>query len=537
MSTSANYEAWQRRIQVLLRFLICRGGCGNDSLATLPQTETGSSIMIGRQFRSMAIQTTLLRVLLLFLVAAKIAAAQSLPRAVEEALQHAHIPLSDVATYVQDVDETRPQLALNAGQPMNPASTMKLLTTYAALELLGPSYTWKTEAYAAGRLQAGVLEGDLVLKGYGDPKLTLADFWLLLRKLRALGLREIRGDLVLDRSYFEKVDYDPGKFDGEPLRVYNVGPDALLLNFKAVRFQFVPDAEQKSVTVIAEPRPAGLEFSAAVRATDGPCEDWRADISADLQSNGASAKASFAGAMPASCGERDWNASLLAQPDYVYEVFKQLWQELGGSIGGGWRNGVVPADARLLTTARSATNAEVVRDINKFSNNVMAQQLFLTLGAEMLGPPANKARSAQALQSWLAQRKLDFPELVLDNGAGLSREARISAQHMGQLLLDAWRSAVMPELISSLPVVASDGTMRRRLRSESIARQAHVKTGSLNGTRTLAGYVLDKRGRRRVVVLFINGANAAAAQPAQDALLEWVYDDGSHPCRGCRRPR
>jgi len=482
----------------------------------------------------MPFQTTLLRALLIFLVTAKIAAAQSLPPAVAAALKRADIPLSGVAAWVQDVDEARPLLALNAAQPMNPASTMKLLTTYAALELLGPSYTWKTEAYAAGKLQGDVLEGDLILKGYGDPKLTLEDFWLLLRKLRGLGLREIRGDLLLDRSYFEKADYDPGKFDGEPLRVYNTGADALLLNFKAVRFQFVPDADRKTVTVIAEPRPAGLEFAAAVRATDGPCDDWRAGISADLQSNGASARASFSGSMPASCGERDWNASLLAQPDYVYGVFRQLWQELGGSISGGWRDGAVPADARLLATGKSESNAEVVRDINKFSNNVMARQLFLTLGAEMLGPPASNARSAQALQSWLAQKKLDFRELVLDNGAGLSREARISAQHMGRILLDAWHSAVMPELMSSLPLVAYDGTMRRRLRFESIAGQAHIKTGSLNGTRTLAGYVLDKRGRRRVVVLFINHPNAAAAQPAQDALLDWVYDAGERPCRACR---
>jgi len=409
---------------------------------------------------------------------------------------------------------------------MNPASTMKLLTTYAALELLGPTYTWKTEAYATGKLQGDTLYGNLVLKGYGDPELTLEKFWLLLRKLRALGLREIRGDLVEDRSYFEPAAYDPAKFDAEPLRVYNVGPDALLLNFKAVRFLFEPDAETKNVIVIAEPKPAGLAFTAAVRATDGVCGDWRAGIKADFQSNGASARAGFTGSMPAACGERYWNASLFAQPDYVYGVFKQLWEELGGSIAGGWRDGVVPADARLLATGESASSAELVRNINKFSNNVMARQLFLTLGAEMLKLPGNNERSADVVRAWLAQKKLDFPELVLENGAGLSRQERISAEHMGKLLLDAWHSAVMSELMSSLPLVAYDGTMRRRLRFESIAGQAHIKTGSLNGARTLAGYVQDKQGRRRIVVLFINHPNAAASQPAQDALLEWVYEGG-----------
>ena len=441
-------------------------------------------------------------------------------------MKRAHIPLSDVAAYVQDVDAAKPLLAHNATQAMNPASTMKLVTTYAALELLGPAYTWKTEAYAGGKLQDGVLHGDLILKGYGDPKMTLENFWLLLRRLRALGLREIHGGLVLDRSYFEPAEYDPAKFDAEPLRAYNVGPDALLLNFKAVRFLFVPDADKKTVTVIAEPKPAGLEFASAVRATDGACGDWRADIKADFQSNDASAKANFAGSMPASCGEHYWTVSLLAQPNYVYGVFRQLWEELGGTIAGGRKDGPVPAGARLLATSESASNAELVRDINKYSNNVMARQLFLTLGAEVLKLPGRSDYSVRVVQSWLAEKKMDFPELVLENGSGLSRQERISAASMGALLLQAWHSAVMPELMSSLPLVAYDGTMRRRLRFESIAGQAHIKTGSLSDARTLAGYVLDQRGRRRVVVLFINHANAAAAQPAQDALLEWVYHSG-----------
>ncbi len=466
------------------------------------------------------------RALLLFLLAAKLALAQPLPATVDSALKRAHIPLSAVAAYVQDVDGARPIVAHNTAPAMNPASTMKLVTTYAALELLGPAYTWKTSVYAGGRLASGVLQGNLILKGRGDPKLTLENFWLLLRRLRALGLRDIRGDLVQDRSYFEAAEHNPAIFDAEPLRAYNVGPDALLLNFKAVRFQFVPDADKKTVTVIAEPRPAGLEFSATVRSSDGACGNWRAGIKADFQSNGKSASAHFIGSMPAACGERTWNASLLAQPDYVYGVFRQLWEELGGTITGTWRDGVAPADAKLLATSESPSNAELARDINKFSNNVMARQVFLTLGAEMLKLPGSQERSARVVQSWLAGKKLEFPELVLENGAGLSRAERISAENMGRLLLSAWRSAVMPELMSSLPLVASDGTMRRRLRFESIAGQAHIKTGSLVDARTLAGYVLDAHGRRRVVVMFINHANAAAGQAAQDALLQWVHEGG-----------
>ena len=160
---------------------------------------------------------------------------------------------------MQEVGAHRDALSVNASAPMNPASVMKLVTTYAALELLGPAYRWKTEAYAAGALRDGVLEGDLVLKGGGDPKLDLEAFWILLRALRGKGLREIRGDLVLDRSHFERAAGDAGRFDGDPFRPYNVLPDALLVNYKSLRFVFVADPERGAVRVYVEPRPPALE--------------------------------------------------------------------------------------------------------------------------------------------------------------------------------------------------------------------------------------------------------------------------------------
>ncbi len=453
-------------------------------------------------------------------------AAEILPPPIASALAHAGIPQSAVALFVQDVDAGKPALSFNAGQPLNPASVMKLVTTFAALELLGPSYTWKTEAYLGGALVGDALDGDLVLKGYGDPRLTIEHFWLLLRSLRARGLREIRGDLVLDRSYFETTDHDPARFDGERLRPYNVGADALLVNYKAVRFQFVPDAQAKTVTIVPEPRLAQLEVANAVRAADGPCGDWRAGLKLDLQQNGGAAKASFSGTMPASCGERYWNLALLTHRDYVYGVFRQLWEEMGGSLRGRVRDGAAPAAARPFATYESPAAAEVVRDMNKFSNNVMARQVFLTLSAEALKLPGRYDRSARTVQSWLAARGLEIPELVIENGSGLSRAGRISAGGLGRLLLAAYRSSVMPEFIASLPLVAYDGTLRKRMKFESVAGQAHVKTGSLFDVRSIAGYVLDRNGRRHAVVFIVNHANAGAGQAAQDAVLRWVYEAG-----------
>ena len=465
----------------------------------------------------------------LLLASLSAAAADALPRPVQQALLAANIPAASVAVVVQELGRPRPALAHNADAAMNPASTMKLVTSFAALELLGPAYAWKTEFLANGALRNGVLEGDLVIKGYGDPKMTVENFWLALRKLRALGVRDIRGDLVLDRSWFEAVDTDPTRFDNEPLRPYNVVPDALLVNLKAVRFTFVPNAVNRTVSIAHEPLMAHLEVAPQLRLTEGDCGDWRAGLKADFRADNGGVRASFAGTYPASCGERTWNVSLFSHPHYVYGVFKQMWLQAGGGIAGGVRDGSVPATAQLLFSVESPALAEVVRDINKFSNNVMARQLFLTLSAETLKQPARNDRSNEVVQGWLAQRGLALPGLVMENGSGLSRVERISAGGMARLLDAAFQSAVMPEFIASLPLVALDGTMRRRLKFDSIAGKAHIKTGSLADARTIAGYVLDQNGRRHVVVFFINHANARQGQAAQDALLQWVYE--SAPAR------
>ncbi len=450
---------------------------------------------------------------------------EALPASVAQALRGAGIPPASVAVSVQEVGASRPWLSANATTPMNPASTMKLVTTFAGLDLLGPAYRWKTEANLGGPLRDGILEGDLVLKGSGDPKLTLEAFWLLLRDLRARGLKDIRGDLVLDRSQFAAVEIDPSRFDGDSLRPYNVGPDALLLNFKSVRFLFSPDAERGAVRVTAEPRL--LEVVSVLRPADGPCGDWREKLKADFQAQGPAPRALFTGSYPASCGERDWHVALMAPTPYAGSLFRLLWSELGGTISGGTRDGTrdgtLATQARPFASSESPTLSEVVRDINKFSNNVMARQLYLTLAADQAGPPATTENAQRALKAWLAKKGLDFPELVLENGSGLSRVERISAQSLTALLVAAFRSPVMPELVASLPLVAVDGTMRRRLKSESVAGQAHIKTGSLADVRAIAGYVLDRSGRRHAVTMIVNHPNAAQSQAAQDALLNWVY--------------
>ncbi len=452
-----------------------------------------------------------------------VALAQELPLPVADALARAGIPFNAVGIYVQDVTAGKPVFMLNPALPFNPASTMKLVTTDAALELLGPTFSWKTQAYVTGSQTGDVLQGDLIIKGGGDPKLVIENFWLFLRRIRAAGIREIRGNLLLDRSVFEQGSYDPALFDGEPLKPYNAGPDGLLLNYKAISFIFQPDEASGLVKVTTDPPIADYPVTGP-RLTNGDCGDWHGKLQPAIEDR----SARFSGSFSAACGEKSWymHPYLMSHAQYFGAVFRQMWRDAGGVFKGEVKNGMLPADARLIAEWQSPALSEVIRDINKYSNNVMARQLLLTLATDIYQRPGNPERGASVIKGWLHNKGIDVQDVAVDNGSGLSRMARIPAGAMGKMLVAAFRSPTMPEFISSMPLVGYDGTMRRRLTTRGIAGNAHVKTGSLDDVRSVAGYVLAASGRRYAVVCLINHANAARGQAAQDALLQWVYERG-----------
>lgn len=459
-----------------------------------------------------------MRLLRAFIFACSCLAASSafaygqLPASVVQALTAAGIPVQATAVVVRDIDSGKATVGHRADASMNPASLMKLLTTLAALEILGPAYTWRTEVLAGGQPVNGVIEGDIYLRGSGDPKLTHDRLWLLLRELRGRGVREIRGDLILDRSAFAPVEHDPAAFDGKSLRPYNVGPDALLFNFATLHLGLLPEA--MAVRVLAEPLPAGIEVVNKLQLTDAKtCGEWRERLEARLTPG----KVELSGPFPRVCGERRWHLAGLPNNLMLHGVFTRLWRELGGAFSGQLRESGVPPNAVLLAASESPALGELVRDINKFSNNVMARQLFLKLGA------GETAMADSAVRAWLAQKGLNFSTLVIDNGAGLSRRERISADSLARLLAAGWASPVMPEFVSSLPIAAIDGTAKKKFNGNGVAGRAHLKTGSLEGVRGIAGYLLDRHGRRHIVVFMVNHPKSGEAQPAFDALLEWLW--------------
>ena len=460
--------------------------------------------------------------LLSVLLPALASAAVAVPSSVSAELRRSGIPLDAVAVDVRPAEGGKALLALNNGRAFKPASVMKLLTTQAALELLGPDYRWVTRVYAQGVIEADVLRGDLLIEGSGDPRFAHEDLWRLLTRLRALGLREIRGNLVLDRRLFRSEPYDPAAFDGRPERAYNASPDALLLDAKALSVLLQPRAIGQAAQLASEPVLAGFSIEPPI-TIDGPCNGLRDQLQPKFSAHGLR----FGGGLPASCGERELSFHLytLDHRQYFGAVFRALWSQLGGTLSGSIIDGELRSDARELTQWVSAPLAAQLRDINKYSNNVMARNLLLSLVARRGDVPAAPSTAVIRVVEWMKSAGLDSSSLVLLNGSGLAREEKLSASALAALLQRAWQQPTMPEFVASLPVAGIDGTMAKRFEQSPLKGRAHIKTGSLDDVASIAGYVTARSGKRLAVVAMINHAKANEARAAFDQLLLWVYEN------------
>lgn len=450
------------------------------------------------------------------------AMAQALPPEIANAWRATRLPASALSVFVKEING--PTLAtVNAEVPRNPASVMKMVTTWSALSGLGPEYTWRTTLLAApsGRLDAqGNLSGPLYIKAGGDPLLTVEELWGLLRGLRLRGVKNLT-EVVVDRSMFGRVAIDPGEFDGAGDRPYNASPDAMMVGLGAVRLLFQPDARARKWVPIIDPPVPGLRVNGEVAWSDAVCPG-SPSVSTQLVNSGSGLVVNVAGTAAGSCGEFSVYRLALSQPAYFSALFQMLWRELGGTLAKGIGEGKVPAGARPLVWHDSETLADMIRHINKQSNNVMARTLLLTLGAEKSGAGATAQTGAGAVLSVLNDQRVDTRGWSLDNGAGLSREGRLTAQGLGGMLETAWRSPLMPEFVSSLAISGVDGTVRRRMRNGEAKGMAHLKTGSLRDVRALAGYVLGASGKRYILVGFVNHDNSASARSFYDALVSWL---------------
>ncbi|WP_216269969.1 D-alanyl-D-alanine carboxypeptidase/D-alanyl-D-alanine-endopeptidase [Polynucleobacter sp. AM-25C3] len=478
-------------------------------------------------------------------------ALQYIPKAIAISLEKNQIPKEAISISVVEIEPGRPgkitaktELDWRSKQAMNPASTMKLVTTLTSLDILGPQYRWRTNVYTDGLIRQGILKGNLYLQGTGDPKLIPEELTKMMKALQNLGIQKIDGNLFFDRSAYATNVMEHNTIDGESLRAYNVPPDPLLYAFRTLSFQLGKSRTADFIDISYTPPLSQLKVINQMLLVDQSCDSWKSNIRFNLDPEGSNANtdqlltAQFSGSFPSSCKGVNYNVVALDANTFLTQGFAAAWELAGGTwtqapIG---KSGTVPLAARLLLQFEGIALADDVQDINKYSNNVMARQLMLTLALEKMGKPATTENGELVIQSWLKGLGLQFPELVIENGSGLSRNEAISAEHLNQLLVAARNLSIGDIFYNSLPIAGTDGTMRNRLMAHlrkflhlKKKPEARIKTGSLADVRAISGYVMSKSGKMYAVTSFINHPNAWRGLEAHDQLLAWLLDDGPEP--------
>ncbi len=450
---------------------------------------------------------------------------RAVPPSVTQTFAAQRLPDAAVSFVILDSDTARVVMSHLPDVPRSPASTIKTVTTFAALDSLGPAFTWHTRALLRGPLKNGVLDGDLVLQGGGDPYMTLERWWSFVQQLRASGLKNVRGDIVVDDTAFSLPAEDPAAFDGKPNRSYNVLPDAMMVNFQSIEFRVDADADTHRVTVVANPAPANLVVENNVRFAQGRCSGLADKVDFKVASD-AWDRVEFSGALSADCAERSFARVLLKPATYAFGTFVELWRASGGEFGGKLRIAAAPGDARPFLVFDSLPLSDIIRLTNKFSSNLMARHLLLTLGSERFGAPATLEKGGNAIAEWARKHNFDLAGLEIDNGSGLSRATHISVLQMARILSAALRSPFAPEYLTSLPLAGVDGTLRTRMKN-SPAGLVRLKTGHLDGVSGVAGFVTAASGKTFVLVSLVNHPRAdfGGGEPVHAALVTWILEN------------
>jgi serine-type D-Ala-D-Ala carboxypeptidase/endopeptidase (penicillin-binding protein 4) len=456
---------------------------------------------------------------------ASLGPASGLPEPVRQALDKAGLPATALGVVAFPIEAPQQGLRLQAERPMQPGSTMKLVTGIVALDRLGPNSRGRSELLADTEPVGERLPGPLYLRGGADSDLDWGALWTMLRSLREQGVREIQGGLVVDRQLFQPARIDIGvpPFDESPEFQYNVIPDALYLNGQLLNYRLESTGERVQARLF--PAWPGMRVDAgALTLNDRACKDWEAgwrlpEVSVDA----AGSLVRLQGSFPRHC-KIEQALNLVDRQQLATQAVRQIWRELGGVIQGEDREAATPVGARVLASHQGRPLAEAMRDMMKRSDNPLTRLVYLRLGAAAAGSGESTAQAAErVVRAWFAEHGIAGEGLVLDNGSGLSRSERITPAQLAALLQAAQQGRHGPELLASLPVAGVDGSMSRRLKGGPAEGRARLKTGTLRNTTALAGYVPDSRGRLWVVAAMVNDEQAAAkGRPVLDALIDWL---------------
>ena len=438
------------------------------------------------------------------------------------ALDFGRMRADEVAVYVQDMQSGQVLVSHRADAAMNPASVMKLVTTFAALRTLGDDYRWLTQWKSAAPVSGHTLAGDIYWVGSGNPVLDQNDLLDMQQQLRDQGIRKISGRLMLDSSLWPDSGSAEG-FDDDAGEAFATPPSPHMLAYKVVWAKPERNAAGEVVMALNPPLPdVAQENRLSTYAGAAACPSLKPYVAAQY----AGGVLSFRGRLPESCLGQEMFVNMLDAPDFAARSFINHWRASGGEISDGAGVGRAPAQAATLAANQSKPLAAVLADMNKESNNVIARSVYLALGAQAAHGRNGTQNAEAAVRHALRSAGLDDETLVLENGSGLSRRERVSARFLGEMLAAARRSPFQTAFTDSLPIAGNDGTLKKRF--QTIGSPLRLKTGTLKNVRALAGYWLPETPQHPLaIVVLVNSEQSGAYLPDLDRLVMQLLPAGA----------
>ena len=410
----------------------------------------------------------------------------------------------------------------NGSKNFNPASLTKIITSFIALDKLGPNYKWKSDFYYTGQLKDDTIQGDLIFVGRGDASFSIDNLEFLIREIQKKGIKKIEGNLILDKSYFGKI---PSiiDFDADPMRAYNVLPNAISIQSNTINFKFTP--LDNNVKIDVKPELNYLKIKNNLRLSNKNCVSWKQSLDYQKSNDLLDDTIIFQGFLSKKCSNKEIDLSVTDNSRYFYEVFKYLWTQNGGSFKGGyWVNDKQKLDGKILASHLSKPLGVLIRDMNKYSLNLMSRNLMLTVMKVDLKREVTEDDVNLFVLNWLSNQDISTNNIFVENGAGLSRKTSINADSLLEIMEKIYEHPYMPEMLASFSILNEDGTLETKMPFSKAKKNGHFKTGSLKNVSAIAGYLVDKGKNKKIVIFLMNDKEANKSYNFQKELINLAFD-------------
>ena len=413
------------------------------------------------------------------------------------------IPESKLSIILEDNKSGKRLIDINSNRSRSPGSVTKLFTAFAAIDLLGSQYQWKTEAYIDQKDNGKDSIDYLLIRGGGDPSFSINDLESFILKIRATGIREIRNGIHLDQSFFKQRKKSTGSFDQSPLRPYNTMHSSLIVNSNKLDLSFRFNSKTKEIVVTPSFLPTGVSIQNNLLIGSGDCKDFRSQVNFKERLEGKTIMILINGFYPGQCPNFDHDLAITETEHYFYGAFKKIWMDSGGTINGHYKRRKKSKMNALIAHMDSEELNSILRLTLKESDNLASRNIFLSFAEKTNQTKLRNTR--KAVYKSMKNNDVQWHNRnFIENGSGLSRKTRLKPESVMGLLKKIDQETKFLEIKSMLPVSGIDGTLKNIYRSETLRGQMKLKTGTLNGVRCLAGFITSKTGKKYRFVFMHN---------------------------------